>query len=177
MDDKNPFSAPVSPQAQPSFGPSSALLGQLKALCIIMIVVGVLEILMGLFYAVMAFVMPTFLANAGGPLGGNGMQAQQQQTMQIVLAVIYGGGGGLAMLAGTLRIVAGIQGLRLKGWKLGIAAHLTGLLSSLTCYCAPTALALAIWGMILYLMPEVKYAFQNSEAGGLQGQANDRYSQ
>ena len=35
----------------------------------------------------------------------------------------------------------------------------------LTCYCLPTAVALAVYGLIVYLNPEVSEAFRMGEAG------------
>jgi hypothetical protein len=42
---------------------------------------------------------------------------------------------------------------------------IAGLSSMLSCYCAPTAVGLLVYGLILFLNPAVKTAFQMVEQG------------
>jgi hypothetical protein len=72
--------------------------------------------------------------------------------------------GPLLLAGGTLKIVAGIRNLQLRGRKLGLAAFVSCLAALPSCYCAPTALALGVFGFIVYLDPDVRRAF---ERGGL----------
>jgi len=76
------------------------------------------------------------------------------------MLLIYGTSGLVGIIAGLLRVIAGIRGLSFRGYVLGIVSHFFGMLNLGTCYCLPTALGLCIWGCIVYFNPEVKYAFK-----------------
>ncbi|QEG23756.1 hypothetical protein [Mariniblastus fucicola] len=159
----NPYTTPLpNPGYQPgpmSMGSGGAYLRQMKPLCICMIIQGSLEILLGIGYIAMGFVMPNMIMNQQGG-GGPAIPAEQQQMMQMMFGLIYGVGGGVAIVAGIVRIFAGVRGLYLKSYALGITSHFLGMLNVVTCYCIPTSLGLCIWGNIVYFNPEVKHAFK-----------------
>ena len=64
-----------------------------------------------------------------------------------------------------LPIWAGISNLGFQSYMFGIVALLSGLSSIYTWFCAPTALALLILGLIVYLQSDTREAFQQGEAG------------
>ena len=73
---------------------------------------------------------------------------------------------GLALLVfagGCLRIVAARKNRKFRGRPLGIASLCMGMSSIVTVICAPTALALLIWGLIIYVNPSVKAAFKEGD--------------
>lgn len=70
-----------------------------------------------------------------------------------------------AVAVGILRIVAGIFSLRFRYRGLGMAAAGLGLLAMVTGYCAPSAIALAIYGLIVYLNESVATAFMMAKSG------------
>jgi hypothetical protein len=70
-----------------------------------------------------------------------------------------------ALVAGVLRIVAGVYNLRYRRRGLGMAALGVGLLTLVTGYCAPSAIALAIYGLIVYLNEPVAIAFSMGNSG------------
>src|SRR5262249_5688450 len=77
---------------------------------------------------------------------------------------------GLATLAaGVLKIVAGVMNLKFRGRVLGFVAFGSGIATMFTCYCTPTALALGIYGLIVYLNRQAAQAF----ALGAQGMSPD----
>jgi hypothetical protein len=70
-----------------------------------------------------------------------------------------------AVVTGVVRMVAGVFNLRYKRRVLGITALGLGLLTMLTCYCAPTGVALAVYGLIVYVNEPVVLAFRMGDAG------------
>ena len=67
--------------------------------------------------------------------------------------------GCLALVAGCAQFVSGIALLKMRGRKLGIVSLIVGLLACCTFYCAPTAIGLTVYGLIVLLNPETKLAF------------------
>jgi hypothetical protein len=70
-----------------------------------------------------------------------------------------------ALACSVLRIVAGLYNWRYRGRILGMAALGVGLLTMVTCYCAPTSIGLAVYGLIVYLNDSVIAAFALGDAG------------
>lgn len=148
--------------------PSAGLgmVSQIRVVAILNCVQGGLELLMGALLVTMAFMVPFIFsmqppgANAGGP----------PPEVQSVMSGTYGVMGGAVLIAGLLRLYAGIQNFRFRGRVLGIISFSVGLFSMLGCYCAPTSIAVFVYGLIVYLNPAVKAAF---EMGG-QGMNGDQ---
>lgn len=163
----NPYSAPVEGSVRgpmPS-GANGTYVRQVKPLCICMTIQGVLEVLVGIGFAAMALVMPAVMLNQPGPGGAPAIQPEQQEFIRMIFWLTYGGGGLLTVIAGVVRIVAGVRGLYFRGYALGTTSHFLGLLSLMSCYCLPTAIGLCIWGSIVYFNSEVKQAFQLGAQG------------
>jgi len=70
-----------------------------------------------------------------------------------------------ALICGVLRIAAGAYNLWYRGRILGMAALGVGLLTMVTCYCAPTSIGLAVYGLIVYLNDSVIAAFAMGDSG------------
>lgn len=66
----------------------------------------------------------------------------------------------LVFAGGCLRIVAARKNRKLRARTQGIVSLCVGISSVVTVICAPTAIALLIWGLINYLNPNVKAAFE-----------------
>lgn len=165
--EENPFATPVQSTDYVS-GPLPITSGggyvrQVKPLCICMMVQGVLEIAIGLLYVGLGFGMPQLMQFQGQ--AQNQMPAEQMQMMQTMFVAVYGVMGGFAMLAGFIRFMSGFRGLTFRSYRLGVASHFVGLFSLTTCYCLPTALALCVWGCIVYFTSEVKHAFRMRAEG------------
>ena len=77
----------------------------------------------------------------------------------VFMTIIYGAMGLGGFIPGLLHLVAGIRNLRYKGRTLGIVALGFGLAATMTCYCAPTSIALTVYGLIVYLNPAVAQVF------------------
>jgi hypothetical protein len=163
---ENPYQSPsasLGPSSEPSpFGPyrrPPGLVHHVRVVAILLIIQGALEIVMGLFLGAMAVFMPLVVrrqpqANDFPP----GM-------LLWVLPLVYGGLAILVLAVAGLRITAGVRNYQFRGRTLGIVALAGGLLTMLTCYCLPTALALAIYGLVVYLNNQAAEAFRMGEAG------------
>ena len=73
--------------------------------------------------------------------------------------------GAPVLISGILRIVAGYQNYQFKGRMLGFVSFILGMSSMLSCYCAPTAIGVLVYGLIIYLNPAVTAAFQMAREG------------
>ena len=168
-DSRNPYAAPSpspSPLDQPNHDQRQPGLGyvrQIPILAIFTIVQGALLTLMaiacigyGIFFAFLPEMMPEAEQAK--------MQAESGPMLEIISAIAIGFGV-FVLAIGILHIVAGIRVLKYRGRGLIIVTWLLGLLASITIYCAPTSIGLAIWGLIVFLNPAVKTAFKMVEDG------------
>jgi hypothetical protein len=81
-----------------------------------------------------------------------------------------------ALLCATLRFVAGYSNLRFRRRRLGIAALAVGLFSVMTGFCALTAIALAIYGLVVYVNESVVVAFHLGDQGHNRAEINAKLS-
>lgn len=142
------------------------LVKHIPAVGILLIVQGAMEILASLFvllygllYGALATV-PLLDEKMAGEPGSEGM------------ALVFGGAGviftlgAIAVFAlGCLKVVAGFFNHRYRKRTLGLVALGSGFISIVTCYCAPTAVALAIYGLVVYLNEQSIEAFAMGESG------------
>ena len=112
----------------------------------------------------LAGVFLLFLGPAMFSLSGSSHRAEDEQVMTVI-GGIYILIGGLLLGVGGLNIVAGIKNLKYRGRTLGITALSLGGLAIFGCYCAPTAIGLLIYGLIIYLNQDVSRAFAMGEQG------------
>ena len=82
-----------------------------------------------------------------------------------VLAGVYLAIGIPVLISGILRIVAGVQNYRFKGRTLSLVSIIVGMATLFSCYCAPTAMGLLVYGLILHLNPAVRAAFEMGRKG------------
>jgi hypothetical protein len=136
-----------------SAGPSTGrgLIGHVRVIAILLIVQGVLELLFS-FACISFFLLVTFVPHE---------ELQNMRRLGLVALVVCIP----AIVIGLLRIVAGIFNLRYRRRVLGIMALGLGLSLIFTAYCAPTAIAVAIYGLIVYLDEPVIAAFAMGDRG------------
>lgn len=166
----NPYqSPPFDPkrfQDAPAYTPAPAhspgMVNHVRIVAILNGVQGMLEIPMGLLTMSMGLLLPAmirldpnFKKQADGP----------PEEVFWLMAGLYLVMGTPIFLGGVLRIVAGFQNYRFKGRTLGFVSFIVGMCSVLGCYCAPTAIAVLVYGLIVYLHPTVAAAFQMRAAG------------
>jgi hypothetical protein len=162
----NPYQSPAESCRPPNGSPFDAsyqrrpgLVRHVRVVAILMIVQGVLEFLASLGIAGMAVFMSQAMS-----------QMPQPETAPPVdpfwmITLIYGVMATAAMAAAVLHVVAGLRNYRFRGRILGIVALVAGMLTLFTCYCLPTATALGVYGLIVYLNGEVSDAFRMGDAG------------
>ena len=163
---ENPYQSPMS--SGPDSAYSHATLGdsgmvrQVKVVAILMFVQAGLEIVMGLILCALGPFMLSVMSSmpAGGPRG-----QPSPVTMGWIMTAFYGGLGLVVLTAGGLKIYAGVKSLKFRGRTLGIVSLSFGLVTAFTCYCAPTSIALAIYGLIVYLNGDVAAAFRLGKEG------------
>lgn len=148
--------APYAPPTPSGFG----WVSQVRIVAILNIVQGALELPMGLIMVGAAIFMPYFFASEKAA-GRGGMPAG----MEWVIPVVYSTIGIPILLSGGLRIYAGVQNFRFRSRILGIVSFALGLVSMMGCYCAPTSIAVLVYGLIVYLNPAVVAAFEMGKQG------------
>ncbi len=128
--------------------------GQVPIVSILMIVHGAMLSLMGLLYAIM------------GPALFAMMQIDKQnvrgddQAFMGVMSGVYIGCGVVMLAIGILHVTSGIMALRYRSRILAIVTLFTNVVALWTCYCAPTGLAVMIFGLIVFFNHEVAEAFR-----------------
>ena len=157
---QNPFgetasgSMPVQPR-----GPG--MVNQILVISILMIVHGGLAVMMGIYFLVMSFVFP-MIASAP-PNTANGPPPEMMMWIMFGLFFVLGL---LTTIGAVLQIYAGIRNLGFQSHTLGMVGLVGGGVATMAgCYCIPTSVALLVYGLIVYLNPEVKLAFQMAERG------------
>ena len=126
---------------------------QVKLLAILMLVQGSMEALYGLMFVALGPLMLTMIAIDPG--------TASQPPPPAWVAAIYPALGLPTLIGGSLKLWAGVLNLRFRGRTLGIAALFTGLLAIPSCalYCIPTALALLVFGLVVYFDADATRAF------------------
>lgn len=136
------------------------LIGHVPVVAWLMIVQGIMELLLGLFalsVAILILFVPDEAFSAG-----------DRRMITIIYAIIA-----VPSLAiAALHIVAGIYSLFYRRRRLGITALAIGLASVLTGLCAPTGIALAIYGLIVFINDSVVAAFQMGDQGRSRAEIN-----
>jgi hypothetical protein len=163
---ENPYRDYSEPAASPESSalpapPRSRLVAQVRVLAILMIAQGVLEILAGVLLGCMGVVFPLIEAAAEQA----GQQAPHSGAFTSFMLFFYLALGAAHLAAGVLHVVAAARNYRYRGRKLGITALIVGLVTASMMICLPTALALAVYGLIVYVNEAVVRAFDLGEQG------------
>lgn len=154
------YSTPFPPPQNTGFG----WVQQIRVVAILNCVQGGLECLMGMFGTGMGiFFVVMIQAERNNPGFGNNNRAPEG--MEWVFGGVYFVFGIVVLLSGILRIYAGLQNFRYRGRVLGIISFVCGLVSMMGCYCAPTAIGMLVYGLIVYLNPAVQAAFEMGDKG------------
>ena len=175
-DAPNPFSSPAPSYglAQPGHDKRQSGLGyvrQIPILAIMTIVQGVLLALVALLctgYGIFfAFFFEGILAEAErAQMQAGAVPAPNPADPPLeIIGAIAIGIGVFILIISVLHFVAGIRALKYRGRRFIIVTWFLGLIASLTMYCAPTSIGLAIWGLIVFFNPAVKSAFDMVENG------------
>ena len=175
---QNPFAAPnptdpLPPNDSgrpPGYGsrPGRGYVRQIPILAVMTIVQGVLLSLMGIACLGYGILFAVLLQTDNANRQPNG------PPLEIISAAGIGIGL-LILIIAALNITGGIRTLKYRGRVFTIVAWMLGLLASFTCYCGPTSVGLAIWGMIVFLNPAVVSAFKMAETGMTSREIEDQF--
>lgn len=160
---------PLNPYGSPTFAEptavsvtgeklSPAVLVQQKIVAVLLIIHGFLGISVGIIYAISAIFMSDIIARGGG-WGPDPVDAKMRVTITSGIMAACG------FLPGVLQMVAGFMNLWLKGYTTGLIAIGSSLAMVIACYCAPTALILLAYGLVIYLLPTTRRAFTLAQQG------------
>jgi hypothetical protein len=141
------------------------MVSHVGVVAILMMVQAALELLAGILFVAMGVVFVVAFQSQASRGGVDPDQLPAANTAMWLMGSFYGGAGLVSLAAAAFHGYAGYRNFFFQRRVLGIAAMVFGLLTVLTCYCAPTAVALGIYGMIVYLNDEVGRAFVLGESG------------
>jgi hypothetical protein len=161
----NPNQFKDQPAYMPPPGNSSGMVQAVRIVAILNAVQGGLEILMSLMYVAMSAFFPVMAQIQANNPNGRGPGNEPPKEFFWVIGIVYGGIGLVMLVGGILRIVACLQNFKYKGRTLGFVSFGVGMVSLITCYCAPTAIGMLIFGLIVYLNPAVAAAFKMGQEG------------
>ncbi len=156
-------------QDQPAIPPgttagSSNWVKQVRIFAVFNAIQGALEI-MGGFVATASGLFFPFLAQMEEFKEAQAKEDMPTEEMLWVIGITYVVIGLVLLASGILRIVAGFQNYRFKGRVLGIVSIVLGIAVVFTGVCAPTAIALLVLGLLIFVDPDVIAAFQMARTG------------
>lgn len=147
----DPYRAPSSAATPVE---ASSIVRQVPTLGWLLIAHGALVILLGLFLFMAVFGSVLIIDMSPNP-----------QFNPVHMMIGYSVVGSLAVIAGILIIVAGAKLLDFRGRAWALTAIGLSVVSVITCLCAPTAIGIAIYGVVLLLNPQVVEAFRQRRQG------------
>jgi len=135
------------------------LVGQVKIVCILMLIHGITVVLMGGgLIAAGIFMMTIPPPPGGGP-------------EPWIMGGVYAGWGVLVLACGALNGVAGVRVMLFRNRVLGLVALFTNIFVLFTCYCAITAIGMMVYGLIVLFQPDVARAFELVSQGATPDEA------
>jgi hypothetical protein len=91
------------------------------------------------------------------------------------MSIAYVGCGLLILCIGALHIISGIQCMRFRGRTLTIVTLFCNVPVLVTCYCAPTGIAITVYGLIVLFQNDVAQAFAMAAQGATVAQIKDAF--
>jgi len=170
---ENPFHAPQSvPPSSPKQGNTEYVhdgsgrssVRQVNVIAWLMIVQGILILLFSAF----AFVYAYYITHIDSFFdGATAKELQQQMPPEFReryywLFTVWGI---IAAILAILHFWSAWLNFDLRGRLLGIVTMALGLTMLFSCWCAPTSIGLAIYGLIIYFQPAVVHAFHLRQSG------------
>lgn len=167
----NPYESHFEPRALPANKPlpqqqPPGLVGHVRVVAILMIVQGILELLIAIYYVVFGIFFGSAFSEAmlQDPNFQQGQGPPPELMSGIMTATpIVMGFFGLAV--GVLHVYAGYRNFLFRNRTLGIIALVGGLASIMTVYCCPTSFLLFIYGAIVFVNDSVSRAFAMAGEG------------
>lgn len=161
--ERNPYQTPISVGEGDDLRQRRGMVNHAMPVGILMMVQGALNCLVGGLAVIYAVIVPSAIAQA--------QQANQPGQPQLTpdMGLMFAVGGGIVAFVmiglGLLWIYSGISVTRFKRRTLAIVSLASGMVTLVTCYCFPTSLIMAIYGLIFLINPSVTTAFQMRSEG------------
>ncbi|MEQ1830006.1 MAG: hypothetical protein ABL921_28850 [Pirellula sp.] len=159
----NPFSdvSPANPYSPNNFNAPPEQDGytkQIPIIGILNIVQACLELFAGVGLGGMAVFMGTMSTD---PKFAEALEKGNVSPQFLVW--VYLGIGSVIAIIGAMRLVSGIMTLRRRGRIFSIVASIVGLGTVFTCYCAPSAIALAVYTLVVLIQPSVMAEYERAK--------------
>ncbi len=165
----NPYGeAQTTNYGMPSGYRSAGLVGHVMAIGILQIVLGALEVLMTAMLVFYSAILPTIAANQKS-------RPQEAEMMNVVSQFMIGFAIALGILA-LLRIMTGVCCLFMKHRVATIISLILGFATCLTFYCAPFAIGIGVYGLIVMFNREVVEAYRLVASGQSVNAVKDYFS-
>lgn len=165
----NPYQSPETSEPRATLpetthvaaGPSQKIVGRIRLVAILMIVQGGLLIAIGILFGVLSLCSGMIVEESVRQ--GKAPIAADPEFYEWYLFVVYAVVAAIFSIPGILQVWAGICNYRCRRRGLGIAALVTSLVTVFTILCAPTAIGLAVFGLIVYLDRNAVEVFRQGE--------------
>ncbi len=147
-------------------GIKRGMVNQVPIVGVLMIVQGVLDTLVGIGIGFYAFFMPMLfdeMQRQAAAQGNNTPPMPPEMGLAMTIGIVVLGTAIVSI--GVLTIYSGIRVIKYEARTLGIASLCAGMATIATCYCFPTSIALAVYGMIVLLNASVSLAFDLRKQG------------
>lgn len=158
----DPYQYSPAGQGKPSNIVPSSLVQQVRILGILNAVQGGLELIMALFFLFYAVFLPIMMNT---PEFREGQPDSPPPGFVLGMGIGLGVVGALLLVVAVCRIVSGVRCWWFRSRSLAMVSMILGAVSIFTCYCAPTSLAVLVYGLIVMLAPPVKQAFEMAASG------------
>ncbi len=142
------------------------MVGQIAIVGVLMIIQGVFDAIAGIAIGFYAFFMPRFMMELEKNAQAQG-QPGPQLPADFEMWMMIGGGvfSAVITLLGVLTILAGVRVIQHRSRIFDIIVLCCGVFTVATCYCLPTSIALAVYGLIVLLSAPVELAFRLRSQG------------
>ena len=109
--------------------------------------------------------MPTLIAQMQNQPGAQNPNGMDPAAISRIMLATYGGMAIVLLLMGILNTLSGFRLVKFQGRIFGIVSLCLGFGTIISCYCFPTAMAVAIYGLIVLLNQPVITAFELGRQG------------
>jgi hypothetical protein len=148
--------------AIPPYIPRRGMVNQVRVVAVLNGVQGVLELLLAmltLFLAAFFYALREQLMNDAFRHEADPESAVNFMTgLFLVIGII-------TLITGSLRMIACIRNFFFRSRTLGLVSLFLGLVTAFAGYCAPTSIAIAIYGLIVMFNSEATEAFEMGNQG------------
>jgi hypothetical protein len=155
----HPHQVPGSPAAYDPRLPRRGMVQQIRVVAILNAVQGTLELLMSLMYLLMGGFFGLFMR---AEMARNDPNGEVFANIMAGIMLVFGG---MMLLSAGLRIYSAFRNYFLQSRVLAIVSLCLGLLAAFTGYCAPTAIGIAVYGLIVLFNKEAIEAFELRSKG------------